>query len=52
MDNFIQITVFCPPSLELVPLFTGIRERSTALKVYFLGVIIHSQIVGGWDELK
>ena len=28
MDIFIQITVFCPPSLELVPLFTGTRERS------------------------
>ena len=27
MDNFIQITVFCP-SLELVHLFTGMRERS------------------------
>ena len=43
---------FVHPSLELVPLFTGMRERSTALKVYFLGVIIHSQIVWGWNELK
>ena len=28
MDNFMQITVFVHPSLELVPLFTGMRERS------------------------
>ena len=29
MDNFIQITVFCPPEpLELVHLFTEIQERS------------------------
>ena len=43
---------FVHPSLELVPLFTGMRERSTVLKVHLLDVIIHSQIVGGWNELK
>ena len=28
MDNFIQITIFVQPSLELVPLFRAMRERS------------------------
>ena len=28
MDNFIQITVFCPPKPQVAVLFTGMRERS------------------------
>ena len=34
MDSFIQITVFVQPTLELVPLFTGMRERSFSLYSY------------------
>ena len=43
--NFIQITVFCSPEPELVPLFTGMRKRSihskwltrVSLRASFLG---------------
>ena len=28
-NNFIQITVFCPPCHNLMPFFTGMRERPT-----------------------
>ena len=36
VNNFIQITVFCPPNLELVPLFY--RKAGT---IYCLRVTIH-----------